>query len=322
MALQAARRFGAPGAVVRVRAADWRIRSAMPRSTFPGGYPMTRTYKSLALAAALSTAVGAASAQDFALNWNPRTGDVWVDSTLDDMNRYGYRYREPFVDELVDHYAAPRDLVTDLLVNRRWAPGDVYYACALARAAGRPCGEVVEHWERDNGQGWGAIAKRMGIRPGSPEFHQLKRGFVPTYDRWGRPIRIDDSLREVYPDRGRGPRGYDAIVLDPDRFERRTGRFGPAAGVPADARGRGGPPAGTPAAERGRGGPPAGTPAAGRGAGGPPAAGPGRGRDEARGGPPGRGGAGGPPAGKGPPGNQGGGNDKDKGRGEGRGRGG
>jgi hypothetical protein len=148
---------------------------------------MTRSFKSLALAAALSGAVGAASAQDFVFNWNPRTGDVWVDTWLDDMNRYGYRYREPFVDEMVRHYGAPRDLVVDLLVNRRWAPGDVYYACALARIAGRPCGYVVEQWERDHGQGWGVIAQRLGIKPGSAEFHQLKRGIVPTYDRWGRP---------------------------------------------------------------------------------------------------------------------------------------
>lgn len=271
---------------------------------------MTRTFKSLALAAALSTAVGAASAQDFVFNWNPRTGDAWVDTWLDDMNRYGYRYREPFVDELVDQYGAPRDLVTDLLVNRRWAPGDVYYACALAQAAGRPCAHVVEQWETDHGQGWGVIAKRMGIRPGSAEFHQLKRGIVPTYDRWGRPIRIDDHLRESLPERGRGPRGYDEIVLDPERFERRAGRFGPPAGLPAAARERGGPPG----AERGRGGPPAGKPEAG----------PDRGRrnDKARGGPPAdRGEAGGPPADKGPRGNQGGGKDKDKGKGKAEGRG-
>jgi hypothetical protein len=26
------------------------------------------------------------------------------------------------------------------------------------------------------GQGWGVIAKSLGIKPGSPEFHALKRG--------------------------------------------------------------------------------------------------------------------------------------------------
>ncbi|MCJ0826759.1 hypothetical protein MQC88_12485 [Luteimonas sp. 50] len=168
---------------------------------------MHRTFKALALAAALSTAAGGVAAQDFVFGWNPRTGDVWVDNTLNDINQYGYRYREPFVDEMARYYGAPRDLVTDLLVNQRWAPGDVYYACAIAQVIGQPCRYVADQWQQDHGQGWGVLAQRLGIKPGSPEFHRLKKGFVPTYDRWARPIRIDDSLRIEFPDRGRGPDG-------------------------------------------------------------------------------------------------------------------
>lgn len=48
------------------------------------------------------------------------------------------------------------------------------------------------------------VAKRLGIKPGSAEFHRLKRGFVPTYDRWSRPISLDDDLRRAYPNRGKG----------------------------------------------------------------------------------------------------------------------
>jgi hypothetical protein len=33
---------------------------------------------------------------------------------------------------------------------------------------------VLEIYERDHGQGWGVIAKRLGIKPGSAEFHALK----------------------------------------------------------------------------------------------------------------------------------------------------
>ena len=168
---------------------------------------MHRTFKALALAAALSTVAGGVAAQDFVFGWNPRTGDVWVDNTLNDINQYGYRYREPFVDEMTRYYGAPRDLVTDLLINRRWAPGDVYYACAIAQVIGRPCRYVVDQWQQDHGQGWGVLAQRMGIKPGSAEFHRLKKGFVPSYDRWARPIRIDDTLRIDFPDRGRGPNG-------------------------------------------------------------------------------------------------------------------
>ena len=163
---------------------------------------MVRT-RMFAFAAAIASLTGTAAAQDFSFGWNPRSGDVWVDSQLDDVNRYGSRYRQPFIDEMVRYYGAPRDLVSTLLVERNWAPGDVYYACAIAQILGRPCRHVADVWERDHGQGWGNVAKQLGIKPGSAEFHRLKRGFVPTYDRWARPIRIDEDLYRHYPDRAK-----------------------------------------------------------------------------------------------------------------------
>lgn len=163
-----------------------------------------RRLKAVALAIALSAAAGGALAQDFVFSWSPRTGDVWVDTRLRDVNDYGYRYREPFINEMTRYYGAPRDLVTDLIVDRRWAPGDVYYACAIAQIIGRPCRYVVDEWDRNHGQGWGVVAKRLGIKPGSAEFHRLKKGFVPTYDRWSRPIVLDRDLERDFPNRGKG----------------------------------------------------------------------------------------------------------------------
>jgi len=161
----------------------------------------------MALTTALAALLGAgtASAQDYTFGWDPRSGDAWVDTWLGDMNRYGSRYRDPFIDEMVRYYGAPRDLVTDLLGTRHWAPGDVYYACALASAIGRPCRYVVDTWERDHAQGWGDVARNLGIKPGSAEFHRLKKGFVPTYDRWARPITIDADLERDFPGRAKGP---------------------------------------------------------------------------------------------------------------------
>ena len=163
--------------------------------------------KALALALAIGAISAPLAAQDYAISWNPRSGDVWVDQRLGDINRYGTRYRDPFVNEMVRYYGAPRDLVTDLLVRRNWAPGDVYYACSIAHILGIPCRNVVDDWDRNHGQGWGVVAQRMGIKPGSAEFHQLKRGFVPSYDRWGRPIVLDAELERAYPDRGKGKHG-------------------------------------------------------------------------------------------------------------------
>ncbi|QQQ02263.1 hypothetical protein [Lysobacter enzymogenes] len=164
--------------------------------------PHSLKRKFFALTASLATLLGTSvQAQDLAPAWQPRSGDGWVDAWLGDINRYGGRYREPFVDEMVRYYGAPRELVGELLDRRRWTPGDVYYACAIAQVLGRPCRYVVDEWDRDHADGWGAVAQRLGIKPGSADFHKLKRGFVPTYDRWGRPILIDSELRRDFPNR-------------------------------------------------------------------------------------------------------------------------
>lgn len=249
----------------------------------------------LALATAMAAFTGNANAQDYSIGWDPRSGDVWVDNYLGDVNRYGSRYREPFVNEMVRYYGAPRDLVVDLLTTRNWAPGDVYYACSVAQVLGRPCRYVADYWEEHRGKGWGVVAKELGIKPGSAEFHRLKKGFVPTYDRWGRPISLSDDLRNDFPARGKGPNGSHA----PGHTAK--GKAPSAAGKPAHAGGPGnGPGKATGAGDRpGQAkGPPAGK--------GPGAQG---GRADDRG------------QGKSGKGGQGKGQDDDKGKGKGNGKG-
>ncbi|WP_408953429.1 hypothetical protein [Lysobacter sp. Hz 25] len=155
----------------------------------------------MALLLGLSLA-GAAQAQT--VGYNIRTGDVWVDTRLGEINDYGRRYREPFINEVSGYYGAPRSLIDELLDRRGWAPGDVYYACAIARSLGVPCLNVVREYDRNPGQGWGAVAKRMGIKPGSPAFHALKRGAVGTYDRWGYPITVNQSVHVDWAQHGPG----------------------------------------------------------------------------------------------------------------------
>ena len=159
----------------------------------------------LALTAAVAVALGistAASAQT--VGYNIRTGDVWVDTRLGEINDYGSRYRDPFLGEMTGYYGAPRSLIVDLLDQRRWAPADVYYACALAQALRIPCVDVVRQYDRDPGRGWGNVAKHYGIKPGSPAFHALKRGTVTTYQRWGYPVVVDRPVRVDWSQHGPG----------------------------------------------------------------------------------------------------------------------
>ena len=135
------------------------------------------TFRKMGLAAALVVGLGfgaAAGAQT--VGYNIRTGDVWVDTRLGEINDYGYRYRDPFIHEMTGYYGAPRSLIDDLLVRRRWAPADVYYACALAHALGIPCigtdvGGVPELLDREDIVPPGdalALAARIREVVGSP----------------------------------------------------------------------------------------------------------------------------------------------------------
>jgi len=143
--------------------------------------------RALALAACLLLA-GTAAAQDYAFAWNPRSGDAWIDTQLADINAYGSRYRGAFVDELVRYHAAPRKLVDELVDERHWAPGDVYYACALAQVLGRPCRALVEAWGQSHDEGWAAVAEQAGIARRPEAGKRLKRAITDSYARWGRPL--------------------------------------------------------------------------------------------------------------------------------------
>ena len=133
------------------------------------------TLRPLILALGLALALPAAAGTiGYAYDFSPRTGDSLLDRQLDDINVYANGSPGNFIDSVVVTYGAPRALVDDLYRVRRWAPGDIYYACALASMVRRPCGEIVDIYERDRGHGWGVIAQRLGIKPGSAEFHALK----------------------------------------------------------------------------------------------------------------------------------------------------
>ena len=55
-------------------------------------------------------------------------------------------------------------------------PADAYMVLRLGEMSGQPTDRVTERYRSSKGQGWGNFAKSLGIKPGSPEFHALKRG--------------------------------------------------------------------------------------------------------------------------------------------------
>ncbi|HUX40368.1 MAG TPA: hypothetical protein VMV83_04290 [Rectinemataceae bacterium] len=53
-------------------------------------------------------------------------------------------------------------------------PAEVYLAAALANMSGKSLTFVVGEYKKNKAKGWGALAKSLGIKPGSKEFKALK----------------------------------------------------------------------------------------------------------------------------------------------------
>ncbi|MFA5852331.1 MAG: hypothetical protein WC820_06500 [Spirochaetales bacterium] len=61
-----------------------------------------------------------------------------------------------------------------MAMNQGLQPAEVYLAAALAKISGKSLTIVVELYKKNSNKGWGALAKELGIKPGSPEFKALK----------------------------------------------------------------------------------------------------------------------------------------------------
>jgi hypothetical protein len=68
------------------------------------------------------------------------------------------------------------DVQVKAILSNFDSPADAYIVLRLGEMSGRPTGYVVEKYRDNKGKGWGALAKSLGIKPGSEEFHALKRG--------------------------------------------------------------------------------------------------------------------------------------------------
>jgi hypothetical protein len=107
------------------------------------------------------------------LAFKPSTGDTEMDNILTAVHN-----------EAVKDITAFKNTVTNTfnIVNARvdaalklLSPGDVYMAAQVSQTVNKPFEEVVKTYSSHKDKGWGAIAKELGIKPGSPEFHAMKK---------------------------------------------------------------------------------------------------------------------------------------------------
>jgi len=68
------------------------------------------------------------------------------------------------------------DARIDAVIGNVTKPADAYMVLRLGEMSHHPPEYVLSKYKAEKKKGWGALAKSLGIKPGSAEFHALKRG--------------------------------------------------------------------------------------------------------------------------------------------------
>jgi hypothetical protein len=79
-----------------------------------------------------------------------------------------------FKSDISVHYNITEKRIDYLSAEIGMSAGDIYMTVELAKITQKSVDQVVEVYNVQKGKGWGVIAKELGIKPGSPEFHALK----------------------------------------------------------------------------------------------------------------------------------------------------
>ena len=109
-----------------------------------------------------------------------------LDDFLKDVNAKAIKDISSFNARLSKHFGIPIPRVEGIL-KAVVKPVDAFMCIQLGLMTGKRPETVVETYRKSKGKGWGNIAKKLGIKPGSADFHTLKRGdFGFYYDSPGK----------------------------------------------------------------------------------------------------------------------------------------
>lgn len=108
-----------------------------------------------------------------ALGQDYRSGDTELDASLKLVNTDANKNLPEFKLNLTKTFNATMPQV-ETCFKIGMNAGDAFMAFQVANIAKRPIEQVITVYRSSKSKGWGAMAKELGIKPGSAEFHALK----------------------------------------------------------------------------------------------------------------------------------------------------
>ena len=130
-------------------------------------------------------------------------GDKDLNSYLKQLNIEAKTDLRGYAVELGAHFGVGEHEV-DLMIRKCDRPADAYMVFRLAKLSNKPPELVHREYEANKGKGWGVMAKNLGIKPGSPEFHALKKGDLYMGSMGGEKGKGKDKGKDKGQGKGNG----------------------------------------------------------------------------------------------------------------------
>ena len=98
-----------------------------------------------------------------------------LDNFMANLNVQAQTDMKDFVVRLSTQFRVPETQVY-AVINSVREPADAFMCLQLGQWTQYPQEKVLKAYSNHHKKGWGAMAKSMGIKPGSKRFHDLKNG--------------------------------------------------------------------------------------------------------------------------------------------------
>ena len=106
---------------------------------------------------------------------SPAVAGGGLDGFMNDLNIRARADMNGFSAQVSAQFGVPLPRV-QAVIQMVDTPADAFMCFQLGEMSRKPYDRVTQVYQTHRGKGWGVIAKRLGIKPGSSEFHALKRG--------------------------------------------------------------------------------------------------------------------------------------------------
>lgn len=98
-----------------------------------------------------------------------------LDQVLADITTLARSDKNRYEARLSSHFDLPLSHV-QRTIREIGSSTDAFMCLQLSMMTGHDLDRVIGTYKKNRGKGWGVTAKELGIKPGSAEFHALKRG--------------------------------------------------------------------------------------------------------------------------------------------------